>query len=283
MVKTTFSILAFLLIFSTGCKKDPEEKAGNLAKEDLTDVRYGAHASQTMDVYLPNNRSNQTKTIIFVHGGFWIGGDKAELTNFAKQFRDKGYTAISINYRLANTAENHSHPAQVNDLGDAIAFIRDHSDEWQTSGDALALVGASAGGHIALLYTYAYDTGNHIKTVISLAGPTNLTNMQNASPQQAQVVRWFLGADAGTPPNVFQQASPISHVSAATKATLLLHGKLDVIVPYQQSVELKARLDQFGVKNKLVTYDNLGHEADLNAVPGLVTEMEEWLSSELRN
>lgn len=277
MRKATFPVLFFLLILFTGCGKDPITPTGSLAKEDLANVRYGSHVSQTLDVYLPENRSNQTKTIVFVHGGFWIGGDKSELAGIAKQFRDKGYAAISINYRLANTAENNIHPAQVNDLGEAITFIQERADEWDISGDELALAGASAGGHIALLYTYAYDSGNDVKTVISLAGPTNLANMQNASPQQAQVVRWFLGADANTPASVYQQASPLSHVSAVTKPSLLLHGKQDLIVPYQQSLELKAKLDQFRVKNELVTYDNLGHEADLNAVPGLVKEIDDWL------
>ena len=277
MARAAFPVLFLLLILFTGCKKDPVSTAGNIEKEDLTNVRYGLHASQTMDVYLPADRSSATKTIIFVHGGFWIGGDKDELAGIAKQFRDKGYAAVSVNYRLANTAESNVHPAQVTDLGNAIAQIQDMAGEWKISADQLSLAGASAGGHIALLYAYAYDTGNHIKTVISLAGPTNLANMQNASPQQAQVVRWFLGANAGTPASVYQQASPLSHVSATTRPTLLLHGKLDAIVPYQQSVELKARLDQFGVKNKLVTYENLGHEADLNSVPGLVAEIDNWL------
>ena len=282
MGKATLSVLIFFFIVVTGCKKDSGSSPENLAKEDLTDLRYGVNASQTLDVYLPANRSDQTKTIIFVHGGFWIGGDKDELADIAKQFRDKGYTAISINYRLANTAENNIHPAQVNDLRDAITFIQEKAGEWNISADKLALAGASAGGHIALLYTYAYDTRNNIQTVISLAGPTDLTNMQGASAQQAQVVRWFLGANANTPASVFQEASPITHVSAGTKPTLLFHGKLDVVVPYQQSVDLKAKLDQFGVKNELVTYENLGHEADLNAVPGLIEKIDEWLNVVMR-
>jgi len=275
MTKTAFSILFSLLILVSGCGKDKVSTPDNLAKEDLMNLRYGTHASQTMDVYLPADRGSQTGTVVFVHGGFWIGGDKAELADITRQFRDKGYATASINYRLANTAENNVHPAQVNDLKDAIAFIQQQAAGWKISGDHVAVAGASAGGHIALLYTYAYDSENTVATVISLAGPTNLANMQNASPQQAQVVQWFLGTGASASP--YQQASPISHVNAATKPTLLLHGKLDVIVPYQQSTELKAKLDQSGVKNKLITYDNLGHESNLNAVPGLVAEIDGWL------
>lgn len=278
-----FRISSFLLVFLliTGCKKESPLLLSNLESKDLVDLKYGSHLSQSVDVYLPANRSAQTKTVIFIHGGFWIGGDKSEMTAFAKKFRDKGYATATINYRLSHTAENFVHPAQVSDLGKAIDFIDSKVKEWKISSESIALVGASAGGHIALLYTYAYNTGDRVKTVISLAGPTNLVNMENASPQQAQVLHWFLGTDPQTSPAVYQQASPVSHVNAGSKPTLLVHGKLDLIVPYQQALDLKTRLDQFKIKNKLVTYDNLGHEIDLNLVPGLSAECEAWLVENL--
>lgn len=121
-----------------------------------------------------------------------------------------------------------------------------------------------------------------MKTVISLAGPTDLVNIQNASSQQAQVLQWFLGSDAADSPAVYQQASPVSHVKAGSKPTLLLHGKLDAVVPYEQSLKLKSKLDEFAVKNKLVTYENLGHTGDLNAVPNLFVECESWLAEYLK-
>lgn len=254
----------------------------DLKSTDLVELKYGSHSSQSVDVYLPANRNAQTKTVIFIHGGFWIGGDKAEMSALAKNFRDKGYATATINYRLSDTTENFIHPAQVSDVGKAIDFVDSKPKEWNISSGRMALVGASAGGHIALLYTYAYNSGNRVKTVISLAGPTNLVNMENASPQQAQVLHWFLGADPQSSPAVYRQASPVSHVNGSSRPTLLLHGKLDLIVPYQQALDLKTMLDQFGVKNKLVTYDNLGHVADLNLVPGLLAECENWLADLLQ-
>jgi acetyl esterase/lipase len=281
MVKTSIhAFLIFLMLF-TGCKKESAVKVSNLKSTDLREVKYGSHISQSADVYLPANRNAQTKTIIFIHGGFWLGGDKAEMSELAKSFRDKGYAAIAINYRLSHTSENFIHPAQVKDVEKALELIESKADEWQISSNDIALVGASAGGHLALLYTYAYDTGNRVKTVISLAGPTNLSNMENASPQQAQILYWFLGTDAQSSPAVYQQASPVSYVNSGTKPTLLIHGKQDMIVPYQQALDLKTKLDQFGVKNKLIAYDNLGHEADLNLVPGLLAECGSWLAENL--
>lgn len=281
MARLTFSSFLVVFILVAGCKKETPVLTNTLRSADLVDLKYGSHTNQSVDVYLPANRTAQTKTVIFIHGGFWIGGNKSEMSAIAKNFRDKGYATATINYRLSHTAENFTHPAQVSDLAKAIEFIDSKASEWNISSGSLALVGVSAGGHIALLYTYAYDGGNRVSTVISLAGPTNLLNMENASPQQAQVLHWFLGTDPQSSPAVYQQASPVSHVKTGSKPTLLLHGKLDLIVPYQQALDLKTKLDQFGVKNKLVTYDNLGHEADLNLIPGLIDVCESWLAEYL--
>ena len=278
MIKLAIPGIFVLFLLLSGCKKDSINNEDDLKSAELTDLKYGDHLSQTLDVYLPQNRTSQTRVIILIHGGFWLAGDKSEMTGLAKQFRDEGYASAAINYRLSHTAENNIHPAQVNDLDKAIEFVRNKSVEWNISTDHLALIGTSAGGHIALLYTYAYDTRNRVRTVISLAGPTDLVNIQNAGSEQAQVLKWFLGTDAEASPGVYLQASPVSHVKTGSKPTLLLHGKLDALVPYDQSLILKSKLDEFAVKNKLVTYENLGHAGDLNAVPNLFAECESWLA-----
>ena len=131
--------LLFFLLF-TGCKEDAANNTTVLKSTDLTELKYGSHASQSMDVFLPENRDGSTKTIVFVHGGFWISGDKAQLADLAKQFRDKGYSCAVINYRLSNTPEKNIHPAQINDLANAIAFIRSKAAEWKISPDGLGLL-----------------------------------------------------------------------------------------------------------------------------------------------
>ena len=278
MIKVVINSFFILFLLLTGCSKDQLNRQGSLESAEVLDLKYGDHPSQTLDIYLPPNRSGQVKTIILIHGGFWLAGDKSDMTVIAKQFRDKGYATATINYRLTHTPENNIHPAQVNDLGKAIDFIRNKSAEWEIAANELALVGTSAGGHIALLYAYAHDANSRVKTVISLAGPTDLAGIENASPQQEQIVQWFIGSDIKTSPSLYQQASPLFHVKTGSKPTLLLHGKLDELVPYDQSVKLKTKLDEFGVKNKLVTYENLGHSGDLASVPGLLSECENWLA-----
>ena len=273
-------IIPFLLV--SGCKKTENKVVDILKSEDFINLQYGTHTSQTLDLYLPENRTSETRVIIFVHGGSWLNGDKSELTELATTFRDKGYATASVNYRLSRTTENNVYPAQLDDLENAVKFISNKSQEWEVSGELFSLLGVSAGGHLGMLYTYARNADNKIKTVISLAGPTDLLTLHNTSAQHAQVVQGFLGTNPQSNAAIYQQASPVGYVKSSSKPSLLFHGKLDVVVPYQQSLSLKARLDGVSVKNKLVTYENLSHEADLNLVPGFISECENWLDENFK-
>ena len=278
-----FSLGVVLFFFiSIGCKKSSEVVKDPVFKnEDLLNIKYADHPLNTMDIYLPANRSSSTPVILFVHGGFWFQGDKNVFTDMAKNIRDAGYVSANINYRLTNTAENNIHPAQVNDIEKAITFLNANSTNYKFSSSAYALIGASSGAHLALLYTY--QNGNKkIKTVISMAGPTNFISNINANPLQAQVLEWFIGSSYQSDPNAYLQSSPITFVSSSSAPTLIFHGKSDQTVPAQQSLDLKKKLDQFKVINKLILYENLGHEfAGMDKSTEFLAEVKNWLSLHL--
>ncbi|MEJ7692961.1 alpha/beta hydrolase [Daejeonella sp.] len=285
-LKSLVSGLLFLLIISTGCKKGPEQSATVVISQDYKEVSYGTHTRNKLDIYLPSQRDTKTPVILLVHGGAWFEGDKSDFTELAKHWRDKGYAAATMNYRFTNTPEKNIHPAQVNDIAKAIEFIGTKSAAWRISADKFALQGASAGGHLSLLYTYKYDTGNKIKAVISLAGPTDLTAIGGAGPAgeaQARALVALIGTTFQDNPAAYAEASPITHVSAGSKPTLLFHGKRDFVVPYQQATELKNRLAQFGAVHKLVLYEDTGHELiNLNNKAEGLAECESWLKLYLK-
>jgi acetyl esterase/lipase len=286
MINWKSIILGFVLLVTVnfGCRRSAkEEPAPALKAEDYLDLSYGADSQNTLDLYLPQVRDSSTPVIIMLHGGSWAEGDKSAFTDLAKYLRSKGFATASMNYRLTHTAENHIHPAQVNDIGKAIEFISSKAKEWQISPDHMGLLGISAGAHLALLYTYAYTENNKIKTVISLAAPSDFTDITNADPLQIQAVQALIGSAYQDNPAAYIQASPITHISGNSKPTLLFHGKLDDIVPYSQSVNLKNKLDQFQVANKLIIYENTGHEVvDSNNVLLFLTECENWFKIYLK-
>lgn len=276
-VKGILSGLFFLLIISAGCKKAADQPAEILKSQDNLNVQYGTHPRNTLDIYLPAKRSKNTPVILLIHGGSWFEGDRSAFTDLAKYWRDKGYAAATMNYRFTNTPENNIHPAQVNDIAKAIEFIALKSGEWKISPDKFALQGASAGAHLSLLFAYKFDTGNKVKAVISMAGPTDLSVLGNAGPAQTIVMQWLIGVPYQASPSLYRAASPITYVAADSKPTLLFHGKKDVVVPFEQSVALKDRLSQSGAVSKLVLYEETGHEVvNLNNMASFLNECESW-------
>lgn len=265
-----------ILLFSLGCAKP--ELVTELAREEHVDLAYGQHGRQKLDVYLPEKRSEATKVIVLLHGGSWYEGDKSSLTELARFFQGKGYACVTMNYRLTNTAENNIHPAQVNDVHSAISFLASKASEWNISGEDFALLGASAGAHLALLYSYGYDADDRVKTVISVAAPTDFTSSVDSSPQGVRAVELLLGTTLQENPTAYHAVSPINHVGADSKPTLIFHGRKDLLVPVRQAIDLKARLDQFKVPNKLVVYEDAGHEVlNTATLPSFFAEVDAWL------
>ena len=116
-----------------------------------------------------------------------------------------------------------------------------------------------------------------------MAESTNFVSNINANPLQAQVLEWIIGSGYQSNPNAYVQAIPITYVSSSWAPTLIFYGKSDQIVPVQQSLDLKKKLDQLNVINKLIVYENLGHEfAGMDKNPEFLTELKSWFSLYLK-
>ncbi|HXH98808.1 MAG TPA: prolyl oligopeptidase family serine peptidase [Sphingobacteriaceae bacterium] len=295
MKRLAFSLLVFSLILIGACKKDtPLEKPINI--QEIMNVEYGPDPSQKLDVYFPETRTAKTKTIVFVHGKSWHEGDKSRFTDLAKFFRDKGYATVTINYHLvhhsASTAHNSANTLnhvnstvqhhQVNDLGRAIDFLVSKAVEWKISPENFGIVGDDTGAHIGLLYTYGFNTKNKVKAVVSMAGPTNLTDLINEDSNNSSI-ECFVGSTLQANPTAYRNASPIFHVKSTSKPTLLFHGKRDNIVPEKQARDLKAKLDEFQIPNKLVVYEDTGHEVlNVNHLASFVGDVELFFKENIK-
>lgn len=263
MIKSVFFSL-LITATASSCNKGLGDAEPVTPQQVTMNVPYGTDAAQKMDVYLPAERTNaNTKVLVFIHGGSWSGGDKTEFSEAIDSIRPKlaDYAMFNINYRLSGNNNNH-YPTQMNDIQQAIDFIKSKSAEYMINPDKIGLIGASAGGHLALLQAYKFNTDGKIKAVIDLFGPTNLTDLYNNHPiPQASrpVLVNFLGATPVANATLYQQASPVNFVTAQSVPTQIFHGSLDIINPISQSLELKAKLEAANVKVEMVTYTGEGH------------------------
>lgn len=261
MKRIVLFTITTILFFS--CKKDNVADISTPAATQLN-VAYGADGLQKMDVYLPEGRkAATTKLIIMVHGGGWYGGDKSDITAFVDTLKKRlpDYAIININYRLATTPLT-TFPTQENDVKAAVDFIYGKRSEYNIS-DKFAMIGVSAGAHLALLQSYKYSNSVKVKAVVDFFGPTDMTAMYNspASPlaPSSDIALLFNGATPTTNATLYTQSSPITFANAQAVPTIILHGGQDPIVRVTQSTNLRDKLISFNIPRQYVFYPTEGH------------------------
>ncbi|WP_207492248.1 alpha/beta hydrolase [Aridibaculum aurantiacum] len=258
------NLLSILLLVCTSIVSCDKKENSLLAESNMKNIKYGANAAQAMDIYLPAGRTtNNTKVLVFIHGGSWSGGDKSDFDGDINAIRGQlqDYAIFNINYRLAIGGANRF-PAQIEDIQMALEFIANNAAEYRINPSKIGLVGASAGAHLGLLYAYKHNSNGNIKAVVNLFGPTNLTSLYTSHPVPAAsqpVLQNFLGTTPLANPTLYANASPVNYVTAQSPATLILHGTMDYIVPISQSTELRAALTSAGAKVEMHTYNGEGH------------------------
>ena len=215
-----------------------------------------------MDVYLPAGRStDSTKVMVLVHGGAWSDGDKKDFDPYVAILKTRlpQYAIININYRLATQVKNHF-PAQEQDVKAAIDYIIDKNETYNIS-EKIVLLGASAGGHLALLQAYKYTEPVKVKAVVSFFGPTDMADMYNnpLNPYIPFALQILLGGTPTTNASVYANSSPINYVSGSSAPTLLFHGTADNLVKLSQSINLHTKLQTAGVTSEIKIYEGEGH------------------------
>jgi acetyl esterase/lipase len=258
-----FSIVALF----ASCQKDaliptPPAPPIVIAKPvTYLDLSYGSQALQKMDIYLPEGRTTSTtKTIVLIHGGAWIGGDKTEMTFIVDSIKKRkpDFAFVNINYRLAINGAANVFPTQEVDVKAAIDFYLAKTATYEVSKD-LILLGASAGGHLALLHGYKNDPEKHVKAVVDFYGPTDLVAMWNEGFIMQFGLIVVVGNSYTGNPSIYTQSSPVNYITAQSPPTIVLQGLMDELVSPSQSTILIDKLNTAGVSHQLVTYPNEGH------------------------
>lgn len=248
------------------------------------DVPYAGtdNPRQRLDVYLPeragaarpagSTRPTGLPVIVFIHGGGWSGGDKfAGAAQLLPLLRSGEYAGVSVGYRLSGEAK---WPAQGNDVKAAIRFVRANAGRYGLDPDRIAVMGRSAGGHLALYLgttgddpALAGDVGEdrgvstRVKCVVNYFGVADLSFVGRrgaGANLDAAESRLFEG-DAEARRAASVQASPALHVDAGDAPTLTIHGDRDPTVPYTQGVQIHDALKAAGVESYLVTVRGGGH------------------------
>jgi acetyl esterase/lipase len=244
----------------------PQAQTLRAAEPGQKDVVYGKAGDVPLhlDVYRPTGKANGMATI-HIHGGGFVGGSKETLTERVAPFAALGYTPIAMQYRLAGAAK---WPAQIHDVKAAIRWTRAHAKSLNIDPARIAVVGYSAGGHLAL---FAAGTGNRPEFEGNNGTPGVGTDVAACAAYYAasEVRRGRGGAPhvllpAGSDDGAYTALAPATYISAAFPPTVLLHGLADVTISPDTSERFFKLLRDAKVPAELHLYDGVPHAFDTN-------------------
>ena len=235
------------------------------------DVVFGTASGQELklDVCLPATGAGPFPLVVWIHGGGWSGGARGDFAEGMRGLASQGFAGISVDYRLAQVAR---FPAQLDDLRAALVFIAANARRLMVDPQRVAVLGGSAGGHLALLLGFAPHpvAGLRIRAVVNFAGPTQLGLFQSDPEGDAQLKgvsgkdsRALLAALLGTADRsaaIYASASPLTYVRPGLPPVLTIHGRDDHIVPLAQGEALHAALRNAGVTETLICGTGGGHD-----------------------
>jgi len=230
------------------------------------------------DFYLPNARGSMP-ALVAVHGGGWQQGARSAFQHCGRHLAAHGYAVLAISYRFAKKGHK-AFPQTVQDVIAAVQFVRGSATAFGIDPSRIALIGASAGAHLAALAALAGRSpifadgypgdahaavGSVVKALIGVYGVYDLAAMWEAyrvaSPLDNNIEN-FLGAALPENRQLYFDASPISYATYENNKTavLLAYGTEDDLVDRRSHSEafLKA-LKQAGFFARSCVVQGAGH------------------------
>lgn len=243
-------------------ERDVENKMETrIQTREFHDIAYDTLSqSQKFDLYLPETGEGPFPLVMFIHGGGWFAGDKADGQESAWiTLREKGYAVASINYRLSGEAP---HPSGIIDCKTALRYFKAHADEYHIDAKHVAVSGDSSGGHYALMV--ALTAGNsdfedlsrgnpeqtsEVACAVAWYPPTDLAEISKsvgAGEYQGFNIEFMISAvERYTGKNLseiseeaLEKASPVRYVTEDMPPVLIQHGDADNVCPVDHSRRL---------------------------------------------
>ncbi len=247
-----------------------------------------------LDIYLPAGAKGKLPLVVFIHGGGWIGNDKYSdmgyMSNTVAAMLNNGMAVASIDYRFAMQAV---FPAILQDCNKAVSFLYDSADKYNLDRNKIALMGFSAGGHLAslmgtsqnnkILNFYFPNTycPFQYKAVADFYGPVDLVllpgNEDEKSPEGL-----LIGAAPLLRPDLAKAASPITYIDKNDPPFLIYHGEKDNTVSNKQSKLFSAWLTYYGVKNELTIVKDAPHFGAMYDVEEIRNKVIDFLIQHLK-
>ena len=195
--------------------------------------------------------------VLMIHGGGWKGRTRDDMDRIAETVAARGYVVMNVSYRLA---PRWNFPAQLQDMQQAVLWLRRNATRYGVRADRIAAWGYSAGAHLAALTGLTgpgdayYLDGARVQAVVAGGTPVDLRYYK-----EGPLTNGLMGVSYGENPQLWREASPIALVTRDDPPVFLYHGSFDFTVGVENAKAMFDALEQAKVPAELYLIHGLEH------------------------
>lgn len=212
-----------------------------------------------LDVYKRRDTTGPQPTLIWIHGGGWVGGTKEGSLMSLLPWFDMGWNIVNVEYRLGRVSLA---PAAVEDCLCALRYVTAQAKTYDFDTSRLVVSGESAGGHLSLTTGMIPESAGldrecpgvslpKLAAIVNWYGITDVGDLLDGPNRKSYAVAWL-----SSMPNreeIARRVSPLTYVRPGLPPILTIHGDADPTVPYNHAVRLHEALSKADVPNQLLT------------------------------
>jgi acetyl esterase/lipase len=220
----------------------------------------------TLDLYLPPGVAGPHPTVIYIHGGGWIGQSKETNVLHLLPYLEMRWAVVNVEYRLGQVAPG---PASVEDCRCALRWVIRNAMTYNLDTSQLVVTGHSAGGHLALTTGMLPASAGfddqcqgaedlRVAAIINWFGITDVGDLLDGANKKDYAIAWL--SNQINRDEIAKRVSPLSYVRPGGLPPIFtVHGTDDSWVPYAHAVRLHKALDKAGMPHQLLTISGGGH------------------------
>jgi acetyl esterase/lipase len=216
-------------------------------------------AENALDLYLPGTEPTSTTptkssaekvglfpVFLFIHGGAWISGDKAEYAGIGKSFATQGIAVAVINYRLSGSSGSGevAHVQDGNDAVTALKWLVANTEKYHLNSKRIFVGGHSAGAQITGIIAAQKDLATQVAGFIGLEGIYDIEKLVELRPQY---IDQFIATSFTRNKAAWQSASPQRKPFSVPIPWVIVHSEKDELVELSQSEQFVEHLRHFHI------------------------------------
>ena len=230
-----------------------------------------------ISVYKSAERKEKMPVYVYIHGGGWTNNDSETMSGLHRSFAEDGFVAFSVNYRLG-TEENPTWDKAIEDCAYALKWVYENAEQYGGDKDNIIVMGESAGGNLALIYSDANASGK-LKELygIDVPVPSATCVMYPVVDVKAYATEGlfltsetpkgfdtpYLGGTVDEYPERTAFVSPENYITKSDPPTLIIHGEKDSLVTVDGSKSYIKKSKEVGADATLVILPYCNHASEL--------------------